>query len=799
MREFDYSRIKEKIIADRFGHLNEMQRKAVYAVEGPVLILAGAGSGKTTVVINRIANLLTFGKACVSTWQPELGEEERGILESCAKSGELTQEAADIIAIDRPNPWNILAITFTNKAAGELRRRLSEKLGSIGEEVAAATFHSTCAKLLRSEIHNIGYRSDFTIYDTADSLRVIKDCMEELGIPDKVLTPKSILGMISSAKDALITPQMMYGDGQINYASKAASSVYELYEKKLKSANALDFDDLIRLTVKILSEFPEVLEKYRRRFKYIMVDEFQDTNFSQNKLVMLLAGGHRNICVVGDDDQSIYKFRGAVVENILDFEKRFPETRTIRLEQNYRSTSTILDAANAVIANNLKRKGKSLWTENGRGEEIAVYSAMDERAEASFIAQKIKDGLAEGTPYRDNAVLYRMNAQSGTIEQTFIRRGIPYVIVGGHKFFDRKEIKDVLAYLSVVNNPDDALRLRRIINEPKRGIGEKTVETAQEIAETLGLSLLEVLRTAEQYVPLSKKSGALMQFAGMIDSLAEMAQERPLIDTYREMLEKSGYTLDLLAKNDMESRGRLENIAELETTILKYCEETVEPSLSGFLEEIALYTELDDFDEADDKVVMMTLHSAKGLEFSRVFIAGMEEGIFPGEMSIIEPGEIEEERRLAYVGITRAKKKLFLTCAQTRMLYGRTGRNQPSRFVKEIPAELVKTTRENSGYASGSFYGGAYGTSHPAPNYSAAGNSRGPLKGKAVQTEYASSVGSSSVSDSIKQGSKVKHRIFGEGVVTKVTPMGGDRMLEIAFENHGTKRIMETYAKLEKV
>ena len=782
----EYQALKKQILERAFGRLNDMQREAVYTTAGPVLILAGAGSGKTTVLINRVANLLRFGRAADSNLVPPLTEEGLELLRRCAADGSGLEEAAGIMAVDKPRPWNVLAITFTNKAAGELRQRLADTLGPAGEEVAAATFHSICVRILRSEIAALGYKSSFTIYDTDDSVRVIKECMAELNLSDKNFSPKGFLGAISQAKDKLVSPQELEKQGGDNYAYQMAGKVYDKYQQKLRAANAVDFDDLIVLTVKLFQQFPQVLEKYQKRWKYIMVDEYQDTNHAQYLLVSLLAAGHKNICVVGDDDQSIYKFRGATIENILSFESQFPGAKVIRLEQNYRCTSKILDAANAVISHNLQRKGKTLWTSNGGGDNIQIYNAPDERGEAAYIARQIRANVGDGAKYGDHAVLYRMNAQSGTLEQSFIRQDIPYRIVGGLKFFERKEIKDVLAYLNVIDNPDDALRLRRIINEPKRGIGDATVAAAVEIAATLGISVFDVISTADQYAPLSKKAGALLDFARMMQGLMDAAAEVPLGDLLDMTLDRTGYTAALAAKKDFESQGRLENVEELRTTVLKYIEETEEPSLSGFLEEIALYTDLDGLEDGEDAVVLMTLHSAKGLEFPYVFIAGMEEGLFPGQQAVYEPKEIEEERRLAYVGITRAKKKLYLTSAAERMLFGRTTRNRRSRFEGEIPSEL--TDQQDDALRSWQKAGAAASAAPGGRPTSRTVTPPRPMAPKSAAEPF-----------SLRAGDRVSHRVFGEGMVLSVTPMGGDHLVEIAFDKVGTKRIMATFAKLTKI
>ena len=799
-----YQQLKREILNRRFSNLNPMQREAVFAVEGPVLILAGAGSGKTTVLIHRIANLLQYGIAssCADD-MPYLEEKDWRLLEQCAADGSFMEQAGQLIAHDVPAPWNILAITFTNKAAGELRARLAGMLGSRGEDVHAATFHAACSRILRSEIEALGYGSNFTIYDTDDSIRVIKDAMAELNISDKNFTPKALLGNISRAKDKLFSPDDLRRSAGDNFALQVASRVYARYQQMLREANALDFDDIILLTVKLFQQFPQVLQKYQRRYRYIMVDEYQDTNHAQYLLVSLLAGGHGNLCVVGDDDQSIYKFRGATIENILSFEQQFGSTMVIRLEQNYRSTGIILDAANAVISHNSQRKGKTLWTKNSRGERVLYHKAADEQREAHFIAGAIRKNHEKGAKYSNHAILYRMNALSSTIEQMFIRQGIPYRIIGGLKFFDRKEIKDILAYLAVLNNPDDTLRLRRIINEPKRGIGEATLNTAQQVSDSLGQSLYRTLQTAEEYVPLSSKAKALMTFTAMLDGIAETVDEVPLIETLEMVLDQSGYTHALEAKNDMESRGRLENIGELKTTVLKYMEETEEPSLSGFLEEIALYTDLDNLSEDDDKVVLMTLHSAKGLEFPYVFITGMEEGLFPGQQAIFEPKELEEERRLAYVGITRAKKELTLTGAAQRMLFGHTTRNRPSRFIGEIPTELLKTEDETERFGSYQAERSAFGGRSSYGGYGARQGSGGQASrqttGSIPPAPHTRPAAPAAEPFDFKTGNRVRHKTFGEGSILKIEPMGGDHLLTIHFDSVGTKRLMATYARLEKL
>ena len=782
----EFLELKRKIIDAEFSRLNPMQRQAVYHTDGPLLILAGAGSGKTTVIVSRIANLVRFGRAYNSERVPYgLDEEALAFLRGYSREGADEEDVRymEQLLADRPvNPWNILAITFTNKAAGELRERLVTLLGEGGREVNASTFHSACVRILRREIEALGYSSSFTIYDTDDSLRVIKDCLRRLNIDEKLCAPRAALSVISKAKDALKSPDALAAEAGRDFRLGQIAKIYGLYQESLQASSAVDFDDIILLTVRLFSEHPDVLEKYRSRYRYIMVDEYQDTNHAQYLLVSLLAGGHHNLCVVGDDDQSIYKFRGATIENILSFEKQFKDAAVIRLEQNYRSTGTILDAANAVIANNTARKGKNLWTGNEKGEKVEVFCAEDEAGEAEFIAKTIRRNVEAGAHYGDHAVLYRMNAQSANLERSFIKNAVPHRIVKGQSFFDRKEIRDIVAYLSVVNNPNDALRMERIINEPKRGIGQATVTAAQEIASTLGVSFFEVISHSDDYTALERKSGVLKGFAAMIAELAEMAEDSRVSEVYDAVLERSGY-VTALEKEGSEGYDRIENVAELKSLILKYEEEAEEPSLSGFLEETALFSDLDRLDD-DDSVLMMTLHSAKGLEFPYVFIAGAEEGIFPGMAASFDHDELEEERRLAYVGITRAKKKLWLTHAGTRMLFGRTSRNHRSRFIDEMPDELLELSsarRRPLAFAPAE--------RRPERRPHAAGRDIGISAQKPTAAAKAS----------FAPGDTVRHRVFGEGLVISAVNVGNDTLLEISFDNVGTKKIMANFAKLEKL
>ncbi len=780
----NFLKLKQEILNKEFCRMNDRQREAVFTARGAVLILAGAGSGKTTVLVNRIAYLINYGNAYQSTYVSEDIDEEDIMFLKAYQNGENDDIAhlRELIAVYPARPWNILAITFTNKAANEMKERLRTMLGTVAEDVNAGTFHSVCVRILRRDIEKLGYERSFTIYDADDSLRVIKDCLSALNISDKMFPPKMIAHEISSCKDKLIPPSVYEQQSAGDYRKSEIAKVYTLYQKKLKNASAVDFDDIIGLTVELLEKFPEVLEYYQNRFRYILVDEYQDTNHAQYRLVSLLSQMHHNLCVVGDDDQSIYKFRGATIENILSFEKQFDDAKVIRLEQNYRSTQNILDAANFVIKNNFERKGKNLWTDNGTGEKITVYRASNESDEAEYVTKKILENVKDGAKYADHAVLYRMNAQSGNIERYFVKSGIPYKIVGGHKFFDRKEIKDLISYLSVLNNHSDNVRLKRIINEPKRGIGDSTVAACEKIADGMGMSLFDVISTSDTFQALGRKSISLMGFANMIKELTDSAQQHSLGELFDELLEQTGYMLSLIALGE-EGKNRVENVKELKSMMMKYEEENSDGGLSGFLEEVALYTDLDSVNEDEDTVILMTLHSAKGLEYPNVFIVGMEEGIFPGRMSNTQE-ELEEERRLAYVGITRAKNRLFLTNAAQRMLFGSTQYNSQSRFIEEIPKELKDSTNASvASYHVDYSYGSGVSVKIPKPAVVGSVGTA-PKKEKAV-IDYA-------------VGDTVSHKTFGEGVVLKMTPMGNDTLVEVAFGS-GTKKIMANFAKLNKI
>lgn len=831
--ETQFLALRKKYIEAQFGKLNPVQRDAVFTTDGPLLILAGAGSGKTTVLVNRIANLIRFGSAHSSTYTPQgAGPEQVAELERLLHSdGEPSEALRPFLREHTVRPYNVLAITFTNKAAGELKNRLSAMLGEAGQDVNASTFHSACVRILRREAGRLGYPQSFTIYDTDDQQRAMKEVYKSMNIDDKFLPLKSAIGAIGRLKDKMISPQDAMSAPADTRAGLVAK-VYDAYQKRLLQAGAFDFDDLIYATVKLLRDFEDVREYYQNRFRYILVDEYQDTSVAQFQLVYLLGGEHRNVCVVGDDDQSIYRFRGATIENILNFEQHFPGAKVIRLEQNYRSTSNILNAANCVIKNNMGRKGKTLWTENGNGEKLMCYEADSEFDEAAHVAAVIGQNVKKGAKLRDHAILYRMNAQSGPIETYFARAGIPYKIVGGQRFYDRKEIKDMLAYMSIVANEQDDLRLRRIINEPARKIGATTVQNVADIAAGLGVSMLEVIEHAPDYPALARASAALGGFWRIYRRLKEAYDTMSLDVFVSEILEITGYRSMLEAEGE-EGQTRMENIGQLVSSVKTYADQRgPEASLPGFLEEVALISDIDSYDEGADVVVLMTMHAAKGLEFNYVFIVGLEEGIFPSEMSRYSNEDLEEERRLCYVGITRAKKELYLSCANSRMLFGQTKHNRPSRFLEEIDSSLVeveqspaaaqtKAMRQRYMQQQNAYlqteYGAASMRSTVQAGYSAryggashgsgAGGASRPARQRAsvgggfstVQAGSAASVPRTEGSGAYRPGDLVEHKVFGRGEVLKVTPVAGDTIVEIRFDTAGVKKTMANYAPLKHI
>ena len=788
--------LRRAVLEKDFARMNDRQKQAVFTVNGPLLILAGAGSGKTTVLINRIANILRYGDAYNSTYlHDDLDENDIAACKAYIENGTpLTTETQEHLSVSACAPWRIMAITFTNKAAGELKDRLCAMLGETANDIWASTFHSTCARILRRDGERIGYSSHFTVYDTDDQRRLMKNILKELDISEKNITPKSILNEISRAKDSLISPAeyaLTVGD---DFRLKIISRAYTTYQKRLEDADAMDFDDLINKIVELFKKCPDVLEYYQNRFRYLMVDEYQDTNHAQYTFVRMLAEKSGNLCVVGDDDQSIYKFRGATIENILSFENTFQNATVIRLEQNYRSTQNILDAANAVIEHNTERKGKTLWTQNGTGAMIHLHTAENETDEAERITKIILDGVAAGRKFSDYAVLYRMNSQSLTFERNFAKSGVPHRIIGGTRFYERREIREMIAYLSVINNPSDEMRLRRIINTPKRSIGDRSVEVAAQIGQQTGETLFEVVSHAKGYPALSRAANKMTLFAAQMQGLIELNNDEKVTlgELYDELVERIDY-LNFLKTDDPESaEDRAANVQELASNLRRFEEENPEGTLSDFLEEVSLITDIDNYDNNADSVVLMTVHSAKGLEFPVVFLPGMEENIFPGMASVYVPSEVEEERRLAYVAITRAKEELYIFHAESRMIFGMTNRNRVSRFVEEIPETLVEHTRSRD-YSARPVSMPNFGGAKPF--------------GEAPKTKSVAEAGGFTPKPRVKPapagtyrvGDTVLHKAFGTGLIVSATPMANDTLLEVAFDKVGTKKLFANFARLIKV
>ena len=859
----EYLALRDQYIEARFTKLNPMQRQAVFTTEGPLLILAGAGSGKTTVLVNRIANIIRFGSAHGSKElaRPVTEQDLNDLRTAVAIGRDLPRETA-YLAVRPARPWNVLAITFTNKAAGELKERLRAMLGeTLGGDVFASTFHSACVRFLRRDAERIGFPKSFTIYDSDDQQRVIKQIYKDLMIDDKFLPVKSAVSQISSFKDKLLSAEDIASEAPRDTKAALISKIYTTYAARLKKAGAMDFDDLIYHTVKLLQNDEEARRYYQDKFKYVVVDEYQDTSIAQFNLVRLLAGGSNNVCVVGDDDQSIYKFRGATIENILNFEQVFKGAKTIRLEQNYRSTSNILNAANSVIKNNAGRKGKTLWTQNGNGEKVHHYTASNEQDEASHLADIIGEHLREGAHLRDHAVLYRMNAQSNPIETYFARAGIPYRIVGGQRFFDRKEVKDINSYLAVIVNPRDDVRLRRIINEPARKIGATTIEKIGDLAAKNGVPMLEIIGHVREYPELQRAAAPLEKFYEIYRELCDLSVTLPLDEFAGEVVKKSGYEAMLKAQKE-EGQTRLENLGQLISSVKTYVDQNGEDAtLAGFLEEVALISDLDSYDQDADSVTMMTIHSAKGLEFPYVFVVGMEDGVFPGDMARYNEEDMEEERRLCYVAITRAKKELYLSSSRSRLIFGQTRRNPPSTFLSEIDPDLLDETQSpelaysgggfgagygsystnvpggRSGYSGASRgylnseynarprggFGGGYSSGfasggHESPNYSGGrhnvqstgfgtgyGRSNNPHHATPAGAGTSTLAGTPSATPKKKEavsyapGDLVEHRVFGKGKVIKATPIAGDCIVEIQFDRVGVKKTMANYAPLKKL
>lgn len=782
MTETECIALKRSAFETYFRGLNAQQRQAVFSVTGPVLVLAGAGSGKTTAIIQRIVNMIYFGDGYMQA-DAYLSAEDTAWLQEY-REGTVPadlERMREILAVCPIRPWNILAITFTNKAAGEMRARLASTLGEeMAGQVNASTFHSACVRILRRSIALLGYGNDFVIYDTDDAKRLMKNCLAENNVSEKQFPPRTVIQEISRAKDAMVSPEQMQEDSAGDYRKMMIAKLYAAYQRHLQESNALDFDDIIYLTVELFQKHPEELEKYQDRYRYVLVDEYQDTNHAQYQLVSLLTRQNKNLCVVGDDDQSIYRFRGATIENILGFEAEFPNCSVIRLEQNYRSTQTILDAANSVIANNEGRKEKHLWTELGTGDKIVWYQADDEADEAAYVVESIQKSVKNGSTYGENAILYRMNAQSNALERVLIRKDIPYRIYGGTRFYDRKEIRDMIAYMSIVENPSDIVRFGRIVNEPKRGIGDATVALIENITSDLHVSPLEVMQNVDDYPVLSKKAQALKKFAQMWTDLQNASLKMTLEEFLDYLLDKTGYRTAMQALGE-EGELRLENIEELKSSMHTYEESAEEATLSGFLEEISLYTDVDKYEPDQDVVMLMTVHSAKGLEFSNVYLVGMEQGVFPGMRSMDAKDDVEEERRLAYVALTRAKKHLTISTTSSRMLFGMTMRNLPSQFLKEIDSSLIAVEKKQRPFGQ-----------------KAVSRAPEPVQSMFLQrqmTSQKSAKSSPSGTIDLRVGDRIRHKTFGEGTILSMEKMGNDTMLEIGFDLVGTKKIMANFAR----
>ena len=792
-------RLFDKVIGAK---LNPRQADAVFSVFGPLLVLAGAGSGKTTVLVNRINFIIKYGNAYYDDTLPlEVNDETvQNLEEALLLPPEEIEPILSAFAASPCAPWRVLAFTFTNKAAREIKERLTKSLGDseISDAIWAGTFHSVCLKILRKHGDRLGYRQGFSIYDEQDKKKLISDCMEKLEIDESRISPKIVIGMISKAKDKLQSPSELEVGMDPRYTD--VQRIYELYQQKLMHNNAVDFDDIIMKTVELLQEYDDVREYYQSKFEYVLVDEYQDTNYAQFVLTKLLSEKYRNIMVVGDDDQSIYRFRGATVENILGFDKTFPDAKVVKLEQNYRSTETILEAANAIIRNNGNRHGKTLWCDKGEGEKITLREASDQIDEGKYIIDRINAGVRLGRKYSDYAVLYRINEMARSLETTFAKSGVPYKILGGNRFYDRKEVKDMLAYLTLTNSKTDDQRLKRIINEPKRKIGAATVEAVERLAEQTGQYMFGVMRAAHQYEALKKSADKLFAFTEIIMN-AELSFSEPSV-MLNELFISSGYKAMLEAEG-IEGESRIDNVNELIAGAIEYekrCREAgEEPSVAGYLDEVNLVSDLDKYDDEADSVVLMTIHSAKGLEFPVVFLAGMEDGIFPSDRNIGNEAEMSEERRLAYVAITRAKEKLYITYAKDRMMYGRFGTGMLSCFIrKEMPASLVERDRPTySPFVPGRGVGAGYGknTAYGSSGFGRPQHAAGRAGNSSSSARTPSGAGKYGIK-ALPVGSVVNHEMFGEGVIISAKDMAGDVLYEVKFAVAGTKKLLATYARL---
>ena len=810
-----YIKLKRALFDKCYASLNARQRDAVFSVNGPLLVLAGAGSGKTTVLVKRVVFIIKYGNAYWDETIPEYVDERYiAEMEYALASGDvsLAEDMLQDFASEPCRPYRMLAITFTNKAANEIKARLAAALDDeeAAKDIWAGTFHSICMRILRANCTLIGYKKEFTIYDADDTKKAISAAMKRCNIDERQLPLKSVISAISQAKDRLLSPADYAAEVGADFRLARIAKVYAEYQAAMVASNAMDFDDIIVNTVKLFKTNPDVLEFYKKKFRYVCVDEYQDTNEAQFALTTLLASGFKNLMVVGDDDQSIYKFRGATIGNILNFDRHFSDAKVIKLEQNYRSTATILDAANAVIANNSGRKGKRLWTEGDRGEKITIKRLEDENHEARSIADTVTKAVGDGTrEYRDFAILYRNNAQSNAIERALAKSGVPYRMLGGVRFTDRKEIRDAVAYLQLIANHSDRERLLRIINEPRRKIGDATINAVAQIAAEQGCSLFDVIENASNYTALSRSLNSLEGFARLINSLTVKSKHLSLPDLFDAVLDDSGYR-DMIILAGPEEKDRLDNLEEFKSSIIEYVNKTEEPTLMGFLEENALVADVDRYDESADAVVLMTVHSAKGLEFPVVIIPGFEDGIFPSMQTVVGTNDdMEEERRLAYVALTRAKKQIYIMHTKHRMLYGQTQANPLSRFVAEIPEQYTQRENDDAGR-------GMYGSSFGVKTYFTDKSNNNQQRSGATPTYNKGYGRTSSATDvtigkpifekkaetakeTFKPGDRVKHHSFGEGEILSARQMGADVLYEVMFDKVGTKRLMATYARLQKI
>lgn len=801
MKEERFLELKQKCFDKIYSFLNDRQREALKTVNGPLLVVAGAGSGKTTVLVNRIASIIRYGNAYESEVIPYgLTDADIEALEKACElpASELGQFMTNYAQNPCP-PWAVMCITFTNKAANEMKERLSLVIGEGAEEIWAGTFHNICMRILRKYPTEAGLAGGFTIYDTDDVKKLMTEIVRDLNLDDKRYAPKAVMNLISRAKENLLSPEEYEEEQKTDFFGKTVARIYKEYHKRMEAANAVDFDDIIARTVTLLHTNRDVRDYYQRRFKYVCIDEYQDTNKAQFMLAQLLSGRYRNLMVVGDDDQSIYRFRGATIENILNFDKHFEDAKVVKLEQNYRSTQNIIESANHLIANNRGRREKHLWTASDEGKKLVVKQLNDQTEEARYIADTILDHtVKKGSRFSDHAILYRVNAQSNGLESVFAKSGIPYRILGGTRFYERKEIKDIIAYLCLISSRSDNLRLKRIINEPKRKIGDTTVDAVERLAEMEGCSMFDIIEKAHSYTALGRAADKLKAFGDMINELRRTEQTESLSALVEKTIDLSGYRAMLIAQGSV-AEDRLQNVEELISNAVAFEESHEEATLAQFLEEAALVADIDNYDETADAVVMMTIHSAKGLEFNNVYLPGLEEGLFPSFRSIGEKVELEEERRLCYVAITRAKKELTVTYVKNRLMYGQTQYNMPSRFVAELPEDRIEhyTLKKPEPFGSIGVYNGIGGIGRTTRTPVSAGF--GATTKKPLSSASPFTAKPSAPAEKLNVGDEVTHIKYGHGIILSVSDMSGDYLYEVAFDNFGTKKMMATFAKLTKI